>query len=208
MNEPKATEKINEEIKNIVSIAESVSLTAAKAMREAAQAGIDAAGFNLVARELQMFSEKIADAMQSLSGLIDWQIEVNAGRYHRLQSRASASGQADVDEIEQLIASQACELQIRMRRTAKQCAIGLLIARSDEMEDVYDGAMTPELYRITQDVEEVIGHIALRVTKLESRLAAAGLWKRQRLFNNTGSTNECLIGEATVALLPDQMVRC
>lgn len=208
MNEAKATEKINEEIKNIVSVAESVSLTATKAMREAAQGGIDAAGFNLVARELQMFSEKMVDAMQSLSELINWQIEVDAGRHHRVQSRASVSGQADVDEIEQLIVTQVCELLIRMMRTAKQCAIGLLIARSDEMEDMHGAAMTPELCRITRDVEEVIGNVALRVTKLESRLAEAGLWQTQRLFINPGSSNECPITEATVALLPDPEVRC
>lgn len=213
MNEFLAIEEINEEIKDIVSVAESISLTAAKAMRETAQAGIDESGFCLVARELQMFSGKIADAMQSLSELIDWQIEVNAGRHHGVPSRAilsqahaapaSVSGQAGVDEIEQLIASQVCELQIRMMRTAKQCATGLLIARSDEMEDMYGSAMTPELYRVTQDVEEVIGHITQRVTKLGSRLAGAGLWKEQRLFNNQGCTNECLITEAIFALLPD-----
>lgn len=193
MNEVKAIEKINEEINSIVSVAENVSLTAIKAMLEATQAGINAVGFSLVARELQMFSEKTADAMESLSGLVDWQVAVNIGKHQRAQNKdfiapACVDVQADVDEIEQLIVSQVCELQIRVMRTAKQCATGLLIARSVDMEEIHGGAMTPELRQITQDVEEAVGNIALRVRKLESRLAEAGLWKKQRLFINPVST--------------------
>lgn len=193
MNEVKAIEKINEEINSIVSVAENVSLTAIKAMQEATQAGINAVGFSLVARELQMFSEKTADAMESLSGLVDWQVAVNIGKHQRAQNKdfiapACVDVQADVDEIEQLIVSQVCELQIRVMRTAKQCATGLLIARSVDMEEIHGGAMTPELRQITQDVEEAVGNIALRVRKLESRLAEAGLWKKQRLFINPVST--------------------
>lgn len=187
MNEVKAIEKINEEINSIVSVAENVSLTAIKAMLEATQAGINAVGFSLVARELQMFSEKTADAMESLSWLIEWQVAVNAGKHHREQNKNFLI-QTDVDEIEQLIVSQVCELQIRVMRTAKQCATGLLIARSVDMEEIHGGAMTPELRQITQDVEEAVGNIALRVRKLESRLAEAGLWKKQRLFINPVST--------------------
>lgn len=188
MNELKTIEEINEEINSIVSVAESITLTAAKATLEAAQAGINAVGFSLVARELRMFSEKLADAMQSLSGLIGWQVEVNAGRHHRAQNKGfitqAHAAPADVDEIEQLIVNQVCELQIRMIRTAKQCTTGLLIAHSVDIETSPSGTMTLELHRITQEVEEVVGNIALRVKKLESRLAEAGVWKKQRLFTN------------------------
>ncbi|HEY8158831.1 MAG TPA: hypothetical protein VIF10_09020 [Methylobacter sp.] len=200
MNELKAIEEINEEIKSIVSVAESISLTAVDAMLEAAGTGINVVGFSLVARELQMFREKIATAMQSLSGLIYWQAEVNAGKHHRAQIRdfltqahaVPISGQADVDEIEQLIVKQVCELQIRMMRTAKQCETGLLIARSGDTEEAQD-AMPPEMQQITQNVEEVVGSIALRIEKLESQLAEAGLWKEQRLFINSSATNEYLL---------------
>ena len=198
MNELKAIDAINEEINNIVSDAESISLTATKAMLDAKRAGINAMGFSLVARELRMFCEKTAVAMQSLSGLIDWQVEVNAGKHHRAHNRdlliqAGSCGelvQSDADEIEQLIVSQVCELQIRVMRTANQCATGLLIARSVDMETAPDGPTTQELHRITQDVEEGVGNIALRVRKLESRLTEVGLWKKQRLFSNPVSTDE------------------
>jgi hypothetical protein len=188
MSESLAIEEINKEIKDIVSIVENVALTATEALLESKQAGIGSAGFSMVARELRGFSENMAAAMQRLSGLINWQVEVNAtkcslgagGTFGTVYIR----GQADIDEIEQLIACQVCELQIDMMRTAKQCSIGLLIARLVGMEaDLYI-AMTPELLLITKNVEEVVGNIALRVRRLELLLAEAGLWKKNRLFGN------------------------
>ncbi|WP_050897736.1 hypothetical protein [Methylobacter tundripaludum] len=179
MNELKAIAAINEEIKSIVYAAENISLTATNAMLVARQAGTNAVGFSVVARELRTFSENMATAMQSLSGLIDWQVEVSAGseRNKDFFAPACVDAQADRDEIEQLIVSQVCELQIRVMRTAKQCATGLLIAQSVDMETSPGGTMTLELRRITQEVEERVGNIALSVRKLESRLAEAGLWK-------------------------------
>jgi len=183
-----AIEDVNEEIDNIVAVAQSIGLTATEAMREAGGGDINAVGFSLVARELQMFSEKIAAAMQSLSGLIHWQLEVNAGKHYQVQLK-----DAHADEIEQLIMSQVCELQIRMMRSARQCATGLSIARSGGLEAGQDDAMTADMQRITQNVEAVVGTIARRIKKLESRLAAAGLWKKQRLFGNTDTTGASLI---------------
>ncbi|MGZ4959826.1 MAG: hypothetical protein ACXV7J_11265 [Methylomonas sp.] len=207
MSELKAIEEINEEIKNIVSVVESISLNATDAMLKAGGAGINIVGFSLVARVLQMFREKISTAMQSLSGLIDWQAEVNAGKHHRAQIKdfltephtVPVSGQADVEEIEQLIVRQVCELQIRMIRTVKQCETGLLIARSGEMEEGQDNAMPPEMQRITQNVEEAVGSIALRIKKLELQLAEAGLWKEQRLFINRVTNNEYLLTDEVAA---------
>jgi len=210
MNELKAIAAINEEIKSIVYATENISLTATNAMLVARQAGINAVGFSVVARELRTFSEKMATDMQSLSGLIDWQVEVSAGKYHSERNKdfsapACVDAQADRDEIEQLIVSQVCELQIRVMRTAKQCATGLLIAESVDMETSPGGTMTLELRRITQEVEERVGNIALRVRRLESRLAEAGLWKKQRLFINPVNADEYRIIDGTAALLTDPL---
>jgi hypothetical protein len=60
MNELKAIAEINEEIKSIVYAAENISLTATNAMLVDRQAGINALGFSVVARELRMFSEIMA----------------------------------------------------------------------------------------------------------------------------------------------------
>jgi len=194
MNELKAIAAINEEIKSIVYAAENISLTATNAMLVARQAGINAVGFSVVARELRMFSEKMAAAMQELAKLIYRQVVVTASKRHRARSvvmlaRTGAYGelaqariapayvrsQADVDEMERLIAGMLRELQITMRRTAKQCATGLVIACLAGIEAAHGGAMTPVLRQIAQGVEDVVGNIAERVRKLESRLTEAGL---------------------------------
>lgn len=194
MNELRAIVEINEEIKSIVYAAENISLTAINAMLVAKQAGENAVGFNVVARELRMFSEKMAIAMQGLSRLIYRQVEFTASKQRRLRSvallkrtgtygklaRASIApaymrSQAEVDEMGRLIAGMLRELQITMRRTAKQCSTGLVIARSAGIEAAYGGAMSPVLRQIAQGVEEVVGNIDARVKKLESRLIEAGL---------------------------------
>jgi hypothetical protein len=205
MNELSAIEKINEEIKSIVSVAENISLTATEAMREATQAGINAVGFTLIARELRVFSEKTADGMESLSWLIEWQVAVNAGKRYREESRGilvqayadPSSADVQTDEAEQLIVSQVCDLQVGMMRTAKQCTTGLLIARSVDMQTSPGGTMTLELHRIMQEMEEVIGNVSLRVSNLESQLTEAGLWKRQRLFSNPVKTDEYPVSDRT-----------
>ena len=194
MNELKAIAEINEEIKGIVYAAENISLTATNAMLVARQAGINAVGFNVVARELRLFSEKMATAMQELSRLIYGQVLVTAHKRHRLRSvivltqtasygglaqariaPACARSRADVDGMERLIAATLRELQITMRRTAKQCATGIVIARSATIEAAHGGAMAPVLRQIAQGVEDVVGNIAERVRKLESRLKEAGI---------------------------------
>jgi len=185
MNQLKAIEEINEEIDNIVAVAASISLSAA-GHREA---GSHVAGGCLVERELQMFSEKIATAMQSLSALIDWQVAVNAGKRSGALTQAhvaSACVGAQTDEIEQFIVSQVRELQIGMMRTAKQCASGLLIARSVDQDTERSGAMPPELRSMTEDVAEAVGNIARRLKKLELRLAEAALWNQHSYPDYTG----------------------
>ena len=194
MNELKAIAEINEEIKSIVYAAENISLTATNAMLAARQAGINAVGFSVVARELRMFSEKMTAVMQGLSGLIYRQVLATASKCHRARSlvlltQAGSYGelaqtriapacmrsQADVDEMEQLLLSLVRELQITMRRTEKQCATGVVIAHSAAIEAAHGGAMTPVLRQIAQGVENVVDTIAVRVRNLESRLMEAGL---------------------------------
>ncbi len=194
MNELKAIAEINEDIKSIVYAAENISLTATNAMLVARQAGGNAVGFSVVARELRMFSEKMTMAMQELSTLIYRQVLVTANKRNRLRrvtalsrtasygdlaqfriASACARSQADVDEMERLIASTLRELQVEMKRTAKQCATGIVIARSAAIEAAHGGAMAAVLRQIAQGVEGVVDTIAERVGKLEVRLKEAGI---------------------------------
>ncbi|MGZ5008635.1 MAG: hypothetical protein ACXWFI_13365 [Methylobacter sp.] len=189
MNELKAIASINEEIKSILYAAENISLTAINAMLVAKKAGINAVGFGVVAHELQIFSEKMAVAMQKLSKLICRQVIVTANKRHRArnlifltlagahgelaQTRVTSAcmrGQAEMHDMERVIAGLLRELQIMMERTARQCASGLVIARSARIESAHGGMMTPVLRQIAQDVEDAVDNIAVSVKKLEARL--------------------------------------
>ncbi|MGZ4959827.1 MAG: hypothetical protein ACXV7J_11270 [Methylomonas sp.] len=194
MNELKAIAEINQEIKGIVYAAGNISLTATNAILIASQAGINAVGFSVVARELRMFSEKIATAMQGLSGLIYQQVAATASKRHLtrnldLLNKAGAYGglaqtriapacarsQADVGEIEQFITSLMHGLQVMIKRIQKQCASGLVIARSAGIEAAHGGAMVTVLRQIAQAVGNVIDNIVMRVKSLELRLTEAVL---------------------------------
>jgi DNA-directed RNA polymerase specialized sigma subunit len=194
MNELKAIAETNEEIKSIMHAAESISLTATNAILLANQAGANAVGFSVVARELRMFSEKMATAMQGLSELIYRQVVATAGKRHRVRNvdllnkagsygglaetriaAACVRSQVQVDERERLIASLMYELQVTMKRIEKQCATGLVIARSAGIEAAHGGSMMESLRLIAVIVSEVTDNIFMRVKKLESRLTEAGL---------------------------------
>jgi hypothetical protein len=194
MNELKTIVEINEEIQGIVNAAENISLTATNAMLAARQAGINAVGFSVVARELRVFSEMMAAAMHGLSTQIYRLVMVTASKRHHSRSvvlltqagshgelaqariaPACARSQADIDDMEQLIAGMLRELQITMKRTSRQCATGLVIARSAGIEAAHGGAMTPALRQIARSAEDVVGNIIIRVKNLESRLTEAGL---------------------------------
>lgn len=192
MNELKVIAEINEEIKSIAYAAENIKLTATNAMLVARQAGINAIGFTVVARELQMFSERMTTAMHGLSKLIYQQVMLTANKRNRsrsvtlltqagvygelAQSRiapACARSQTGVDEMERLIADMLRKLQLMIRNTARQCATGLVIARSAKIEVAHGGIMTPVLHQISQSVEDAVANIAERIKKLELRLTEA-----------------------------------
>ncbi|MFZ2406654.1 MAG: hypothetical protein WAW41_16090 [Methylobacter sp.] len=189
MNELKAIAEINQDIKSIVYAAENISLTATNAILVASQAGINAVGFSVVARELRMFSEKMATAMQGLSGVIYQQVAATASKRHRVrnldllikagaygglaQTRiapACAHSRADVDAIERFIANLARELQVMMKRIEKQCATGLVIARSAGIEAAHGRSLAKVLQQVALIVADVTDNIFMRVKKLELRL--------------------------------------
>lgn len=189
MNELKIIAEINEEIKRIIDLAEDISLTATNAILIARQAGENAVGFSVVARELRMFSDKIATAMQELSQLIYQQVTITATKRNRLRNviklnQASADNelaqtrlasacvrsQSEVDEMEIVISGIIKSLRIAMKRTVKQCASGMIIARSAGIESAHGGEMTIALRQVAQDVENVVNNIAVRIKKLGIRL--------------------------------------
>ena len=194
MNELRAIAEINQEIKAIVYAAGNISLTATNAILIANQAGRNAVGFCVVARELRMFSEKMAIAMHGLSGLIYQQVAATAGKRHLAhnlgllnkvgdygglaQTRiapACARSQADLDEMERFITHLMQGLQVTITGIEKQCATGLVIARSAGIEAAYGGSMAEVLHMISLIVTDVTDTIFMHVKKLESRLIEAAL---------------------------------
>lgn len=188
MNELKAIAETNEEIKGIVYAAENISLTATNAILVARQAGINAVGFSVVARELRMFSENMAMAMQGLSGLIYRQVVATASKRRRAHSvnlltqagtygelaqtriaPACVRSQADVDEMERRIEDMSHELQVSMKRIEKQCATGLVIARSAGIEAAHGRSLAEVLRQIALVVTEVTDNIVVRVKTLQLR---------------------------------------
>jgi len=186
MNELQIIAKINEEIKRIIDLAEDISLTATNAILVARQAGSNAVGFSVVARELRMFSDKIAKAMQELSKLIYQQVSITATKRNRLRSviklnQASTSHELaktrlefacerSQSEMEIAISSILKSLQIAMKRTVKQCASGMVIARSAGIESAHGGEMTLALHQVAQSVEDIVNNIAMRIKNLGIQL--------------------------------------
>lgn len=188
MNELQAIAQINRNIKSIVHAAENISLTATNAILVARKTGVNAVGFNIVACELRIFSEKITNAMQELSVLIYQQVVITANKCHRLrnvvflkqaisygelaQTRVTCAcerSQNDVDKMERLIFKLQQELKKAIRRTAKQCATGLVIARSASIEASHGAEMTSVLRQVAQGVEDVVSDIVMQIKKLETQ---------------------------------------
>lgn len=193
MNELKNIAEINEEIKHIITLAEDISLTATNAILVARQAGVNAVGFSVVARELRLFSEKIALEMQTLSQLIYKQVILTATKRHKLRNlttlnKASANyeitqtylataciqGQVDLDAIEQRVAEIVILLRTAIKRIIKQCASGIVIVRSAEIESAHGGTMTFALRQVAHDIEGFVSRITVQIKKLEKHLMESG----------------------------------
>jgi hypothetical protein len=82
---------------------------------------------------------------------------------------ACARSQADVNKMEQLIASLVRELQVTMKRIEKQCATGLVIARSAGIEAAHGRSLAEVLRQIALVVTEVTDNIVVRVKTLQLR---------------------------------------
>lgn len=189
MSELQLIAAANEEIKIIVGGAESISLISVNAMLVARQAGSHAVGFGVVARELRTSSERMAAAMLGLSSLIGQLVLATArsrSRSRRLNSllatgRCSPQAQAslgaacqrsqdDLAIVARNVAALRHELGNVIRRTGKQCASGMVLARSATIEAAYGGALQQVLRQIAVGVETSIADLAAHIRTLQSRL--------------------------------------
>ena len=73
MNDLQTIVRMNEKVKQVVSLSDSIFIVALNAMFQARRA--KALGFNTVTSELRKFSAEVAQAMQGLKNSIEYQIE-------------------------------------------------------------------------------------------------------------------------------------
>jgi len=81
MNDLQTIVQINEKVKRVVSLSDSIFIVALNAMFQARRA--KALGFNTVTSELRNFSAEVAQAMQGLKNSIEYQIEFIARYKHK-----------------------------------------------------------------------------------------------------------------------------
>lgn len=189
MSELELIAAANEEIKSIVRVAENISLISVNAILVARQAGGNAVGFGVVARELRMSSERMAAAMLGLSSLIGRLVTATArsrSQTRRLNSlkatgRCSqqalaaifAAGQRSQTALSAMAKGTAVmrhDLLGVIGRTGKQCAVGMVIARSATIEAAYGGAMQAVLRQIAVDVETSIGDLSTHIHTLKTQM--------------------------------------
>lgn len=188
MSELMLISQVNEEIKQVQHIAQDLSLIAINAMLVARQAGDRAVGFGVVARELRLTSDRMAETMQGLSGLMYQLVHATAhGRNLERRMRGLCAAQECNTQSAAAIAP-ACRAGQRDRsdggvkvralaqtilgvvtRTDKQCAGGMVIARSAVIEAVYGGAMQPLLHQIAVRFEASIAALLGHIRALQSQ---------------------------------------
>jgi hypothetical protein len=189
MSELQLIAATNEEIKSVVRIAEKISLIAVNALLVARQAGQHAVGFGVVARELRMSSERMAASMLSQASLIGRLVMATARRRSQMRrldnlnatGRCSQQAQASLnaacqrrqDELSAVVRSITTlrhELRNVMVRTSKQCAIGMVIARSATIEAAYGGAMQAVLRQIAVGIEACFHDLSAHLYILNTQL--------------------------------------
>jgi hypothetical protein len=189
MSELQLIAAANEEIKSVVRVAEKISLMSVNALLVARQTGGHAVGFGVVARELRMSSDRMAAAMLGQSSLIGQLVVATArsrSQTRRVNSlnatgRCSQQAQASISAACQrrqddllAVAKGVTTLRHELRnftvRTSKQCAIGMMIARSAAIEAAYGGAMQAVLHQIAVGVEASFSDLSAHLHKLKTQL--------------------------------------
>lgn len=182
--------EVQEEIKLIVALAESVSLTATNALLVAKRAGTSSVGFSVVARELRRFAENLGLAMASLSLRIYGLVGAVASKMQRVRQMgklcaactAGTQGQrwiADAcsrsrDELEahvERLGALEGSVSAALAQAERQCVMGVVVGRAARIEAAYGGAHEGVLRQISADVDESISDIMGRIRRLKAMLA-------------------------------------
>lgn len=180
---------IQEEIKCIVVMAESVSLTAINALILAKRAGASSVGFSVVARELRGFAEKLGQIMVALSSRIYGLVGAAASKMQRVRKmdklcaacKGGVAAQRQIADacnrsrgelrahVEQLGVLQG-SVSVALVRAEKQSVMGIAVGRAARIEAAYGGVHQPVLSQIAGNVEETVAGILARLRRLKTML--------------------------------------
>jgi hypothetical protein len=173
---------VNESVKQAIRASENISLIAVNANLAAGRSGARAVGFCVVAGELRLFSDRMANTMHGWSSLIYALVQETARSSVQLRSRnklretgalsakaKAALAQALEQSNEAFALAKArksvrvIELQGLIRRAEKQRVTGEVIARSAMIESAYGGTMQPVLQQIAKSIDASIGNLTSHV---------------------------------------------
>lgn len=182
--------RVNEKIKQVVSLAFSINLLALNALVLSRQAGEAALGFAVISSELRRFSSELADAMGALSAgsfeLVHLVSEdLGKGRKHQLLSRALGSS----GEYSEHLSTSASAVQASGHRLAARfeklheffdqatlsVRLGSIIARSLKIEATYGGGHEAMLAQLACEFDRHIEKIPKLLTELKHFLPPRAL---------------------------------
>lgn len=185
------TARINEEIKSVVRISESINLTAINAMLVAKRAGRRSLGYGIVSGELRNFSRQLESVMEEsgmlISGIVrDAAALSNQTRSLRQMERASGMSDRTVGflgnamEMKSHAVLQSREkldklgllLERHTRRAMRICQGGIFLVSSAKIEAVYGDDMASTLNHVSLEIEKRMNELLDRLKLLGSIVQA------------------------------------
>lgn len=183
--------RINETIKQVVSLAFSINLLALNALVLSRQAGDAALGFAVISAELRSFSRELAAAMGDLSQtsfeLVNRvSLAARQGRKHHLLARALtayqgplnerlAASAADLGAEEKNLAARFEDLHEHFERAGISVRLGTIIARSLKIEATYGGHHEAMLAQVACEFDRYIDTIPRLLAELKHFLPPRAL---------------------------------
>lgn len=183
--------RINETIKQVVSLAFSINLLALNALVLSRQAGDAALGFAVISAELRSFSRELAAAMGAFSttscelvSLVS--LEARKGHKHQLLARALSAyegplaarlavSSAQLAAGEKSLAARFEHLHEHFERAGLSVRLGTIIARSLKIEATYGGSHETMLAQVACEFDRYIETIPRLLAELKHYLPPRAL---------------------------------
>lgn len=183
--------RINEHIKQVVSLAFNINLLALNALVLSRHAGDAALGFAVISAELRSFSRELAAAMAALSEtsfelVTRVSLAARQGHKHRLLAGALAayagplqqclaSSASSLEAEEKTLAVRFEQLHEHFERAGVSVRLGIIIARSLKIEATYGGDHAAMLTQVACEFDRYIDTIPRLLADLKHFLPPRAL---------------------------------